>query len=272
MIFYKTKEEVELIRKSCELTCATIAEVAKHIKPGITTKQLDDIAYNFITSNNAIPAFLNYDAGHDVLFPATCCISVNNAVVHGIPTNEPLKDGDIITIDTGTNLDGYIGDSAYTFGIGNVAPETIALMKATKESLYKGIEQAIVGKRIGDIGYAVQDYTEFKRGYGVVRELCGHGLGKSLHEEPEVPNYGRRGHGIKLQDALVIAIEPMVNLGTKDVAVGDDHWTIFTKDGKPSAHYEHTICVKKNKADILSSFKLIELAEQENEHLISNYY
>jgi methionyl aminopeptidase len=272
MIYYKTNEEVELIRKSCLLTCATIAEVAKHIKPGITTLALDKIAYDFIIANNATPAFLNYDSGHDIPFPASCCISVNDGVVHGIPNDIPLKDGDTITIDTGTNLNGFIGDSAYTFGIGNVDEATIALMKATKESLFKGIAQATVGKRVGDIGYAVQEHTEFKLKYGVVRELCGHGLGKSLHEEPEIPNYGRRGNGLKLQDALVIAIEPMVNLGKKDVQLAEDGWTIITKDGLPSAHYEHTICVRKNKADILSSFELIEKAELENEHLISNYY
>jgi methionyl aminopeptidase len=271
MIYYKTREEIELIRKSCLLTCATIAELAKYIKPGMTPKKLDDIAFSFIKDNGATPAFLGYGAkGHE--FPATCCISVNDAVVHGIPKDIELKPGDIISIDTGTNLNGFIGDSAYTFAVGEIAPETQQLLKITKESLYKGIAQAVVGKRIGDIGCAVQEHTEFKHKYGVVRELSGHGLGKSLHEDPEVPNYGRRGNGIKLQEALVIAIEPMINLGVKEVYHGEDGWTIYTQDNKPSAHYEHTICVRKSKADILSSFELVEKAEKENIELTSYFY
>jgi methionyl aminopeptidase len=267
MIIYKTNAEVELIRKSCLLTCATIAELAKLIKPGITPAYLDKIAFEFIKDNGAKPAFLGYGPrGRE--FPATCCISVNSAVVHGVPNDIALKAGDIISIDTGTLLDGYIGDSAYTFAVGEVEAATMKLLIDTKQSLYKGIEQAIVGKRIGDISYAVQEYTDFQRGYGVVRELSGHGLGKKLHEDPEVPNFGRRGNGPALKDALVIAIEPMINLGTKDVVHDEgDGWTIFTKDGKPSAHFEHTICVRKNKADILSSFDLIEKAEDENAEL-----
>jgi methionyl aminopeptidase len=271
MIFYKTNDEVELIRKSCLLTCATIAEVAKHIKPGITPKFLDELAFTFIKDNGATPAFLGYGAkGHE--FPATCCISVNDAVVHGIPKDIELVPGDIISIDTGTILNGFVGDSAYTFAVGEILPATQKLLKITKQSLYKGIDKAIVGNRIGDISYAVQEHTDYKNKYGVVKELSGHGLGKNLHEEPEVPNYGRRGNGIKLLDALVIAIEPMINLGTKDVVFGEDGWTIYTKDSKPSAHYEHTICVRRNKADILSSFELIEKAEKENIELSSDFY
>ncbi len=267
MIYYKTNEEVELIRKSCLLTCATIAEVAKHIKPGVTCEYLDNIAFTFITDNGAKPAFKGYGPkGRE--FPATCCISVNSAVVHGVPNSYVLKAGDIISVDTGTLLNGYIGDSAYTFAVGQIEQATMQLLIDTKQSLYKGIEQAIVGKRIGDISYAIQDYTDYQRKYGVVRELSGHGLGKSLHEDPEVPNYGRRGNGPILKDALVIAIEPMINLGTKDVVHDEeDGWTIYTKDGKPSAHFEHTICVRKNKADILSSFELIEAAEKANAEL-----
>jgi methionyl aminopeptidase len=271
MIYYKTNEEVELIRKSCLLTCATIAEMAKLIKPGVTPKSLDDLAFTFIKDNGATPAFLGYGSkGHE--FPATCCISVNDAVVHGIPKNIELKPGDIISIDTGTFLNGYIGDSAYTFAVGEIDAKTQQLMRITKESLYKGIEKAVVGNRIGDIGYAVQAHTDFKYKYGVVRELSGHGLGKKLHEDPEVPNFGKRGNGTKLLDALVIAIEPMINLGVKDVYHGEDGWTIYTKDNKPSAHYEHTVCVRRNKADILSSFDLIEKAEKENEELTSGFY
>jgi methionyl aminopeptidase len=272
MIYYKTNEEVELIRASCLLTCATIAELAKHIKPGVTPKSLDDIAYTFIKDNGAEPAFLGYGSkGHE--FPATCCISVNSAVVHGIPKDIELQAGDIISIDTGTMLNGFIGDSAYTFAVGEIDAKVQQLLRVTKESLYKGIEKAVVGNRIGDISYAVQAHTDFKYKYGVVRELSGHGLGRKLHEEPEVPNYGKRGNGIKLQDALVIAIEPMINLGYKDVVYDEkDGWTIYTKDGKPSAHYEHTICVRRNKADILSSFTLIEAAEKNNTELSSDFY
>jgi methionyl aminopeptidase len=272
MIYYKTNEEVELIRKSCLLTNATIAELAKLLKPGVTPAALDKVAYEFIKDHGATPAFLGYGAkGHE--FPATCCISVNDAVVHGIPKDIELKDGDIISIDTGTKLNGYIGDSAYTFAIGEIPAEVQQLLRVTKESLYKGVEQAIVGKRTGDIGFAVQAHTETAHKYGVVRELSGHGLGKSLHEEPEVPNYGRRGNGTMLKDAVVIAIEPMINLGTHKVVHDDkDGWTILTADGKYSAHYEHTVCVRKGKADILTSFVDIEKAEKENTNLSSDFY
>ena len=265
MIYYKTNEEIELLRISNLLVSATLAEVASHIKPGETTNQLDKIAEAFIRDNGGVPAFKGYKG-----FPFTCCMSINEAVVHGFANDVPLKDGDIVSIDTGVVKNGYVGDSAYTFAIGEIAEEIKNLLKVTKESLYKGIEKATVGNRIGDISWAIQEHTEKKHGYGVVRELTGHGVGKSLHEDPEVPNYGRRGNGLKLQDGLVIAIEPMINLGNKEIFVADDDWTIVTQDGKVSAHFEHSIVVRKNKADILSSFVDIEKAEKDNINLFSN--
>ena len=267
MINYKTAEEVELIRQSCLLVGDTIAEVAKLIKPGATTLQLDTASEKFIRDNGAVPSFKNYRG-----FPYASCISVNDAVVHGFPTNNILKEGDVISVDIGVFKNGYHGDSAYTFAIGNVNDDVKQLMRVTKESLYKGIEKAIAGNRVGDIAFAVQEHTERKHGYGVVRELVGHGLGKDLHEDPQVPNYGKRGSGTKLTEGVVIAIEPMINMGKKDVVNDTDGWTVRTKDGKPSAHYEHTVCVKKDKADILSSFTSIEAAEKANENLCSDYY
>ncbi len=267
MIYYKTNAEVELIRSSCLLVSQVLSEVAAIIKPGISTLEIDTLAETIIRDNGATPAFKGYKG-----FPATCCISLNNAVVHGIPHGEIIKEGDIVSVDTGTILNGYVGDSAYTFAVGEPSAEIQMLMRVTKESLYQGIEQAVSGKRVGDISYAVQYYTEKKHGYGVVRELTGHGLGKKLHEEPEVPNYGQRGNGPKLLSGLVIAIEPMINLGKKEVYTADDNWTILTKDGKVSAHYEHTICVRPNKADILSSFEKIEENEKKNTNLFSAYY
>ncbi len=271
MIYYKNKSEVEAIRKACLLIDETIAEVAAHIRPGISTEALDKIAYTFIKDHNAEPAFLGYE-GAAGPFPGTMCISVNSAVVHGLPGSYILQEDDIISLDCGTIIDGFYGDSAYTFGLASTSPEVLELMRKTKESLYLGIEQAIVGKRIGDISWAVQEHTEIKCKYGIVRELSGHGLGRDLHEEPEVPNYGKRGNGLKLQDGLVIAIEPMVNLGKRDIYCADDDWTIITKDHLPSAHYEHTVCVRKDKADILSSFSKIETAEKANSNLVSSYY
>ena len=267
MIHYKTKEEVELIRQSCLLVSATITEIAKIIKPGITTLYLDKIAEEFIRDNGATPAFKNYNG-----FPFACCISVNDAVVHGFPNENILKDGDIISMDIGTFKNGFIGDSAYTFAINGVSDEVKKLLRITKESLYKGIEKAIAGNRVGDISFAVQEHTERKNGYGVVRELVGHGVGRQLHEDPQVPNYGKRGSGVKLKEGLVIAIEPMVNMGKKEVINESDGWTIRTRDSKPAAHYEHTICVTKSTPDILSSFTSIELAEKENQELCSDYY
>jgi methionyl aminopeptidase len=271
MIYYKTNEEVELMRKSNLLVCDCLAEMAKVLQPGITPKELDTLAYTFFNDHGGVPAFLNYPGQHGP-FPATVCISLNEAVVHGIPTTVPIKEGDIVSLDTGVILNGYVGDSAYTFAVGEVSEDVQRLMRVTKQSLYKGIGQAIVGNRIGDIGYAVQDICETKNKFGVVRDLCGHGLGKKLHEEPEVPNTGRRGNGIKLQDGLVIAIEPMVNLGKMDVILADDDWTIITKDKKISAHYEHSICVRKGKADILGDFTKVEAAEEANNNLMSGFY
>jgi methionyl aminopeptidase len=267
MIFYKTREEVELIRESCLLVNNTIAEIAKYVKPGISTFHLNNLAEEFIRDHGAIPSFKNYHG-----FPFACCMSVNDAVVHGFPTNNPLKEDDILSVDVGTFKNGFHGDSAYTLALGMVGDKTKQLMRVTKESLYKGIEKAIAGNRVGDISFAVQEYTERKNGYGVVRELVGHGLGRDLHEDPQVPNYGKRGSGTKLQEGLVIAIEPMINLGKRYVYNDKDGWTVRTKDGKPSAHYEHTVCVRKDKADILSSFASIEIAEKANSNLSSDYY
>lgn len=253
-LYYKTKEEIELIRESSLLVAKTLAEVAKVIKPGVTTLFLDKIAYEFINDNKAVPAFLNYSG-----FPNSLCISVNDQVVHGIPGKYELRDGDIVSVDCGVVKNKFFGDSAYTFAIGDVKPEILNLLKVTKESLYKAIDNAIVGKRLGDIGDAVQTYAE-SNGYSVVRELVGHGIGQNLHESPEVPNYGKRGTGLKLEEGLVIAIEPMINLGKKAIRQDNDGWTIRTADNTPSAHFEHTIAIGKDKADILSSFKYIEEA------------
>lgn len=267
MVYYKTNEEIELIRKSCLLVSATLAEVANFLKPGVTTLQADTLAEKFIRENGALPSFKNYKG-----YPFTCCISVNDAVVHGFPNNKILKDGDIVSVDVGTYLNGYHGDSAYTFAIGEITDENRQLLSITKQSLYKGVEKAVAGNRIGDISFAVQDYTERKYGYGVVRELVGHGIGKQLHEDPQVPNYGKRGTGLKMKEGLVIAIEPMINMGRREIYYDDDGWTVKTKDGKPAAHYEHTVCVRKNQPDVLSSFSEIEKNEKANPHLDASYY
>jgi len=266
MIKYKTDQEVELMRHSCSIVGKAIAEVAKILKPGATTKQADKLAYTYIKDNGGVPSFLNYRG-----FPFTACISVNDAVVHGFPTDKALRDGDVVSVDVGVFKDGFHGDSAYTFVIGNTSDEILKLMRVTKDSLYKGIEKAHHGNRVGDIAFAVQDYTERVHGYGVVRELVGHGLGKNLHEDPQVPNFGKRGNGPKLKEGMVIAIEPMINLGVKEVFYDEDGWTVRTKDRKPSAHYEHTICIKKGRADILSTFREIEEAEIANSNLNSGY-
>ena len=252
VMYYKTEEEIELVRKSSLLVAKTHAEIAGLIKPGITTLALDKIAEEFIRDNGGVPAFKNYRE-----FPNTLCMSPNDQVVHGIPNDRVLEDGEILSVDCGVVMNGYYGDSAFTYEVGEVDAETKQLLKVTKESLYKGIEQAVAGNRIGDIGYAVQKHAE-SFGYGVVRELVGHGVGKNLHESPEVPNYGRRGRGAKLQEGLVIAIEPMINMGTRKIMQHNDGWTITTIDNKPSAHFEHTIVVRKEKAEILSSFEEIE--------------
>ncbi|MCK6638743.1 MAG: type I methionyl aminopeptidase [Bacteroidia bacterium] len=252
MIHLKTAEEIELLRQSSLLVGKTLAAVARVIGEGVSTIALDKVAEQFIRDNGGVPAFKGYRG-----FPGSLCISVNSQVVHGIPGKYELKSGDIISVDCGVKMNGYYGDSAFTFPVGDVKPEILDLLRVTKESLYKGIEKAVAGNRMGDVSEAIQSHAE-KHGYGVVRELVGHGVGKNLHEEPEVPNYGRRGSGPKLAAGLVIAIEPMINMGTKSVKQHSDGWTITTADGKPSAHYEHTIAVGTNKADILSSFEEVE--------------
>lgn len=261
-IFYKTQEEIELVRHSCLLVGKAHATAAEYIRPGVKTIKLDQVAEAFIRDNGGVPAFKGYNG-----FPYTLCISVNDQVVHGMPGNYELKDGDIVSIDCGVIANGYVGDSAYTYCVGEVGDEVKKLLEVTKESLYKGINQAVVGKRIGDISFAIQQYTERKHGYGVVRELVGHGVGRQLHEAPEVPNFGKRGRGPKLLEGLVIAIEPMINMGTKDVHRSTDGWTIITMDGKPSAHFEHTVAVHKKRAEILSTFEYIEAAIKNNVEL-----
>ncbi len=266
MIFYKTKEEVEIMRHSALLVGETLATVAAIIKPGVTTMQLDAIAHEFILDNGGVPSFLGYRG-----YPYATCISVNDAVVHGFPNNSALKEGDVVSVDVGVFKNDFHGDSAYTFAINTVSDEVKKLMRVTKESLYKAIEKAVAGQRIGDIAFAIQDYTERQHKYGIVRDLVGHGLGREIHEDPQVPNFGKRGEGTKLKEGLVIAIEPMINMGKKEVKTDEDGWTIRTRDGKPSVHYEHNVCIQKGKADILSSFVAIEAAEKANSHLFSEY-
>ena len=251
-IYYKSKEEVELIRESSLLVSKTLAEVAKVIGPGVTTQELNDLAETFIRDHGAIPAFLNYNG-----FPYSLCISPNEQVVHGFPGDYIIKEGDLISVDCGVIKNNFFGDSAYTFSIGEVDAERKKLVDVTQECLKLAIEKAVVGSRIGDVGYAVQAYAE-ANGFGVVRELVGHGVGVKLHEKPEVPNYGRRGSGIKLEEGMVIAIEPMINAGTAGVKFWSDGWTVTSKDNKPSAHFEHTVAVKKGNADVLSTFSFIE--------------
>ena len=253
MIFVKTAEEIELLRESNQLVGKTLGEMAKHIRPGISTLELDRIAEDFIRSHDALPAFKGYEG-----FPNALCVSVNDVVVHGIPSAKCiLKEGDVVSIDCGTLKNGFYGDSAYTFEVGEVAEEVRNLLRVTKESLYRGIEKAVAGMRIGDVGSAVQTLCE-KEGYSVVREMVGHGVGRHLHEDPQVPNYGRQGNGVKLKEGMVIAIEPMINLGKRQIYIENDGWTIRTKDGKPSAHFEHTVAVGKHGADILSTFEYVE--------------
>lgn len=254
MIYLKTSEEIELLRASNMLVGRTLGEISKVIRPGVTTLELDKIAEEFIRDNGGEPGFLGYGG-----FPNTLCISINEQVVHGIPSSHVLDDGDIVSVDCGVYMNKYHGDSAYTFAVGEVDPEVKRLLDTTKESLYKGIECAVEGKRIGDIGYAVQHHAE-SNGFSVVREMVGHGVGRDLHEEPQVPNYGRRGQGVKLKAGMVIAIEPMINLGKRQVIQAEDGWTIITRDNKPSAHFEHSIAIGKGSADILSSFKFVEEA------------
>ena len=251
MIIIKTREEIELMRESALIVSETLGEIAKTIKPGVTTLQLDKIAEEHIRDLGAIPGFLGlYD------FPNTLCMSPNEQVVHGIPNNTPLKEGDIISVDCGALKNGFYGDHAYTFEIGEVAEETKKLLRITKDSLYAGIREFRAGNRVGDVGFAIQNFTE-KHGYGVVRELVGHGLGKEMHEDPEMPNYGRRGRGKKFKEGMVVAIEPMINLGTHRIKQFSDGWTIKTADMQPSAHFEHDVAIVNGKPELLSTFQYV---------------
>jgi len=254
MIYLKTDDELVFLRESGQIVAKALGEVAVFIKPGITTKYLDQIAEEFIRSCGAVPSFLNYNG-----FPASLCISLNDVVVHGIPTKDQvLKEGDIVSVDCGAYINGFHGDSAYTFRVGDVGKEAEALLRTTKESLYQGITQAVEGKRVGDIGFAVQEYCQ-RRGYTVVREMVGHGVGRNLHEDPEVPNVGKRGSGPQLKAGMVIAIEPMINMGSRNIVMERDGWTVRTADRKPSAHFEHTIAISKTGgAEILTSFDYIQ--------------
>ncbi len=254
------------MRESALLVSKSLCEVAKILKPVITTISIDNFIGEFLHDQKAIPSFLNFNG-----YPFNSCISVNDVVVHGFPGQYELKEGDIVSVDVGAYKNGFHGDHAYTFMIGKPADEVVKLVKTTKESLYRGIEKAVAGNRVGDIAFAIQEHTEKKNGYGVVRELVGHGLGKNMHEEPQVPNYGRRGSGIVLKEGLVLAIEPMINMGKKDVFTDTDGWTVRTKDGKPSVHFEHDVCVKRGQADILSNYAPIEEAERANANLFSDY-
>ncbi len=254
MVILKTREEIELMRESALSVSRTLGMLAKEIKPGVTSLYLDRLAEEYIRDNGGIPGFKGLYG-----FPNTLCMSLNSAVVHGIPTDIPMEEGDIISVDCGVLKNGYYGDHAYTFAVGEIKPEVQRLLDVTKESLYIGIEQFKAGNRIGDISWAIQNHAE-KNGYGVVRELVGHGLGKKMHEDPEVPNYGKRGDGPKLKDGMVIAIEPMINMGTRNIKQLKDGWTILTADKKPSAHFEHDVALVDGKPDILSTFKYIEEA------------
>lgn len=254
MIYLKTPEEIEKMKAACELLSRAFGEIAKWVEPGVTTNKLDTVAREFMRDNGARPACLGYGG-----FPATLCIEVNETVVHGFPSNYALRDGDIVGIDTVLELDGFNADSCYTFPVGNVSPEVMALCLTTKESLYKGIEACRAGNRVGDIANAVQTYCE-KRGYTVVREMCGHGIGRSMHEDPEVPNYGRRGTGPLIKNGMCLCIEPMINLGSRNVVIERDGWQCRTKDRKPSAHYEHTVAILNNETQILTTFDYIQEA------------
>lgn len=263
-IFLKTEDEIDLMRKANQLVGATLAELGKHIQPGVTTLQLDHIAEEFIKDHGAVPTFKNFPNPVGGPFPASICTSVNDVVVHGIPSDKTvLKEGDIISIDCGTLLDGYNGDSCYTFCVGEVSEKVKQLLKTTKESLYLGIEQATAGKHVGDIGAAVQSHCESK-GYGVVRELTGHGIGREMHEAPQIPNYGVRGNGVMLKAGMCIAIEPMITMGNRQIWLLPDKWSIITRDRFPAAHFEHTVAIRRGKAERLSSFEEIERLEREN--------
>ena len=254
MIHLKTDEEIEILRENNILVSRTLAEVGRHIREGVTTREINRIAETFIRDNGAEPAFLGYQG-----YPASICISINEQVVHGIPGDRVIKEGDIVSVDVGTFLKGFVGDSAYTFAVGEVSAEARQLLEVTKEALYKGTAQAKAGNRIGDISAAVQEYAE-SFGYGVVRELIGHGLGRKMHEDPEVPNFGARGRGPLLKEGMVICIEPMINMGTKAVVFERDGWTVRTKDRKPSAHFEFAVAIRRDGPDVLTDFNIIEQA------------
>lgn len=258
MINLKTEEEIELLRENNILVSKTLAVVGEHIKEGVTTKYLDKIAEDFIRANGATPSFLGYGG-----FPATLCISVNEQVVHGIPSDRVIKDGDIVSVDCGTFMKGFCGDSAYTFAVGEIDFKKRKLLEVTKESLYRGAQAAVVGNRIGDVSYAVQTFCE-ANGFSVVRELVGHGLGRTMHESPEVPNFGSKGRGPILKKGMVICIEPMINMGKKNVVFESDGWTVRTQDRLPSAHFEFAVAVGEGKPDILTTFEFIENKKQLN--------
>lgn len=262
-IKYKSEEEIELIRKNCLIVSQALARVAEILRPGITSLEVDLAAEEVIGDLGAVPGFKGYGG-----FPATLCISCNDIVVHGIPGKYEFKDGDIASIDCGALSEGYYGDAAYTFAIGEIKDEVVGLLRITRDSLYRGIEKAVAGNRLGDIAAAIQNLTEKKHRYSVVRDLVGHGVGQDLHEAPQVPNYGKRGRGQKLREGLVIAIEPMINLGKKDVYQGTDGWTIRTRDGQPSAHFEHTIAVRRGQPEILSSHEMLEENMKKNANLL----
>ncbi|MBR6452620.1 MAG: type I methionyl aminopeptidase [Lachnospiraceae bacterium] len=252
MIKLRTQDDIALLRENALMVSKTLAEVGRHIAPGITTMELDRIADKYIRSLGAEPGFLGYDG-----YPYTLCISVNDTVVHGFPSDYKLKEGDIVSVDCGTKYRGFYGDSAYTFPVGKISDEDRALLEATKMSLYKGIGKAVAGMRTGDIGYAVQSYVE-ALGFSVVREMVGHGIGHNMHESPEVPNYGRQGHGVKLQEGMVICIEPMINAGRKEIYLDDNGWGIRTADGRKSAHFELTVAIRHQAPEVLSTFDFIE--------------
>lgn len=261
-IFLKTEEEIELMRAANLMVGATLAEIGKAVRPGVTTSLLDKIAEEYIRDNGAVPTFKGFPnpCGGES-FPASICASVNDEVVHGKPNDRPLQEGDIVSVDCGILLNGYNGDSCYTFSVGETSEEVRLLLKTTKEALYQGIETALPGRRIGDIGFAVQTHCE-AQGYGVVREFVGHGIGQKMHEDPPVPNYGRRGYGLQIKNGLCIAIEPMITMGSPKIYMTEDRWTVKTRDGKPAAHFEHTIAIHQGKVDILSSFEEIEKLEK----------
>ena len=260
-IFLKTEDEIELMRQANLLIGKTLGELAKNIKPGVTTLQLDNIADEFIRDHGAVPTFKGFPNPYGGPFPASICTSVNDVVVHGVPNDKTvLKDGDIISVDCGTMLNGFCGDSCYTFCVGEVSEEIKELLKTTKESLYIGIENAVAGRHLGDISSAIQSHCE-AHGYGIVCELTGHGIGRKMHEDPQVPNYGRRGNGVLLKSGMCLAIEPMVTMGNRAIGLLPDRWSICTRDRKPAAHFEHTIAVRNGKADILSSFEEVESLE-----------